>query len=149
MQKNDRETYDKFYDAFKRPLKFGVYDNYGAEKDFLSDLLMFYSSTEKKQVTLGEYIDRMKDGQEFIYYASGETIEQIDKQPRVESVKDMGYEILYLTEDVDEFAIKILSKYKDKEFKSVASAELGGEDEKDKGRKNPLRRRHQKTCSPQ
>lgn len=132
MQKNDRETYDKFYDAFKRPLKFGVYDNYGAEKDFLSDLLMFYSSTEKKQVTLGEYIDRMKDGQEFIYYASGETIEQIDKQPRVESVKDMGYEILYLTEDVDEFAIKILSKYKDKEFKSVASAELGSEDEKTK-----------------
>ena len=132
MQKNDRETYDKFYDAFKRPLKFGVYDNYGAEKDFLSDLLMFYSSTEKKQVTLGEYIDRMKDGQEFIYYASGETIEQIDKQPRVESVKDMGYEILYLTEDVDEFAIKILSKYKEKEFKSVASAELGGEDEKTK-----------------
>ena len=132
MQKNDRETYDKFYDAFKRPLKFGVYDNYGAEKDFLSDLLMFYSSTEKKQVTLGEYIDRMKDGQEFIYYASGETIEQIDKQPRVESVKDIGYEILYLTEDVDEFAIKILSKYKDKEFKSVASAELGGEDEKTK-----------------
>lgn len=132
MQKNDRETYGKFYDAFKRPLKFGVYDNYGAEKDFLSDLLMFYSSTEKKQVTLGEYIDRMKDGQEFIYYASGETIEQIDKQPRVESVKDMGYEILYLTEDVDEFAIKILSKYKEKEFKSVASAELGGEDEKTK-----------------
>ena len=132
IQKNDRETYDKFYDAFKRPLKFGVYDNYGAEKDFLSDLLMFYSSTEKKQVTLGEYIDRMKDGQEFIYYASGETIEQIDKQPRVESVKDMGYEILYLTEDVDEFAIKILSKYKEKEFKSVASAELGGEDEKTK-----------------
>lgn len=132
MQKNDRETYDKFYDAFKRPLKFGVYDNYGAEKDFLSDLLMFYSSTEKKQVTLGEYIDRMKDGQEFIYYASGETIEQIDKQPRVESVKDMGYEILYLTEDVDEFAIKILSKYKEKEFKSVASAELGGDDEKTK-----------------
>ena len=132
IQKNDRETYDKFYDAFKRPLKFGVYDNYGAEKDFLSDLLMFYSSTEKKQVTLGEYIDRMKDGQEFIYYASGETIEQIDKQPRVESVKDMGYEILYLTEDVDEFAVKILSKYKEKEFKSVASAELGGEDEKTK-----------------
>ena len=132
MQKNDRETYDKFYDAFKRPLKFGVYDNYGTEKDFLSDLLMFYSSTEKKQVTLGEYIDRMKNGQEFIYYASGETIEQIDKQPRVESVKDMGYEILYLTEDVDEFAIKILSKYKEKEFKSVASAELGGEDEKTK-----------------
>lgn len=132
MQKNYRETYDKFYDAFKRPLKFGVYDNYGAEKDFLSNLLMFYSSTEKKQVTLGEYIDRMKDGQEFIYYASGETIEQIDKQPRVESVKDMGYEILYLTEDVDEFAVKILSKYKEKEFKSVASAELGGEDEKTK-----------------
>lgn len=129
MQKNDRENYDKFYTEFKRPLKFGIYDNYGAEKDFLADLIMFYSSTEKKYVTLNEYVERMKDGQEFIYYASGETNEQIDKQPRVESVKDMGYEILYLTEDVDEFAIKIMSEYKEKKFKSVAAADLGSEDE--------------------
>lgn len=129
MQKNDRETYDKFYESFKRPLKFGVYDNYGAEKDFLCDLIMFYSSTEKKPVTLAEYVDRMKEDQDAIYYASGETVEQIDKQPRCESIKDKGFEVLYLTEDVDEFALKVLGKYKDKEFKSVASADLNLEDE--------------------
>ncbi|MGN0178175.1 MAG: molecular chaperone HtpG [Monoglobaceae bacterium] len=129
MQKNDRETYDKFYESFKRPLKFGVYDNYGAEKDFLCDLIMFYSSTEKKPVTLAEYVDRMKEDQDAIYYASGETVEQIDKQPRCESIKDKGFEVLYLTEDVDEFALKVLGKYKDKEFKSVAAADLNLEDE--------------------
>lgn len=129
MQKNDRETYEKFYESFKRPLKFGVYDNYGAEKDFLCDLIMFYSSTEKKPVTLAEYVDRMKEDQDVIYYASGETVEQIDKQPRCESIKDKGFEVLYLTEDVDEFALKVLGKYKDKEFKSVASADLNLEDE--------------------
>lgn len=129
MQKNDRETYEKFYESFKRPLKFGVYDNYGAEKDFLCDLIMFYSSTEKKPVTLAEYVDRMKEDQDAIYYASGETVEQIDKQPRCESIKDKGFEVLYLTEDVDEFALKVLGKYKDKEFKSVASADLNLEDE--------------------
>lgn len=129
MQKNDREAYDKFYENFKRPLKFGVYDNYGAEKDFLCDLIMFYSSTEKKLVTLAEYVERMKEDQDVIYYASGETVEQIDKQPRCESIKDKGFEILYLTEDVDEFALKMLGQYKEKEFKSVASADLNLEDE--------------------
>ncbi len=129
MQKNDRENYDKFYEAFKRPLKFGVYDNYGVNKDFLADLIMFWSSSEKKNVTLSEYVERMKDDQEFIYYASGETVEQIDHLPQVENVKDKGYEILYLTEDVDEFAIKILDTYKEKKFKSVSSADLNLEDE--------------------
>ena len=90
---------------------------------------MFYSSTEKKPVTLAEYVDRMKEDQDAIYYASGETVEQIDKQPRCESIKDKGFEVLYLTEDVDEFALKVLGKYKDKEFKSVAAADLNLEDE--------------------
>ena len=129
MQKNDRENYERFYESFKRPLKFGMYDNYGAEKEFLVDLVMFWSSTEKKNVTLAEYVERMSEGQEYIYYASGETIEQIDRLPQTENVKEKGYEILYLTEDVDEFAIKILGKYSDKEFKSVSSADLNREDE--------------------
>lgn len=129
MQKNDRENYEKFYENFKRPLKFGIYDNYGAEKDFLVDLIMFVSSKDKKLVTLGEYVERMSEEQTCIYYASGETAEQIDNLPQTENVKDKGFEILYLTEDVDEFAIKILGKYKDKEFKSVSSADLNLEDE--------------------
>lgn len=132
MQKNDRESYEKFYDAFKRPLKFGMYDNYGAEKDFLVDLIMFCSSAEKKLVTLKEYTDRMKDGQTCIYYACGESAEQIDRMPQTEAVKEKGYEVLYFTEDVDEFAIKVLGKYADKDFKSVSSADLNLEDESSK-----------------
>lgn len=129
MQKNDRESYEKFYENFKRPLKFGMYDNYGTEKEFLVDLVMFWSSSEKKNVTLAEYVARMSENQEFIYYASGETTEQIDRLPQTENVKEKGYEILYLTEDVDEFALKILGKYSDKEFKSVSAADLNLEDE--------------------
>lgn len=132
MQKNDREDYEKFYDAFKRPLKFGMYDNYGAEKDFLVDLIMFYSSTENKLVSLKEYTERMKEEQDCIYYACGESVEQIDRMPQTEAVKEKGYEVLYFTEDVDEFAIKVLGKYADKEFKSVASANLNLEDESTK-----------------
>ncbi len=129
MIKNDRENYEKFYENFKRPLKFGMYDNYGADKDFLVDLIMFVSSKDKKLVTLSEYIERMQEGQEFIYYACGETTEQIDNLPQTETIKEKGCEILYFTEDVDEFAIKILGKYKEKEFKSVSSADLNLEDE--------------------
>ncbi len=132
MQKNDRENYDKFYENFRRPLKYGVYDNFGADKDFLVDLVMFYSSSEKKNVTLNEYIKRMKEEQKFIYYACGETIEQIERLPQVEAALDKGFEILYLTEDVDEFALKILGKYDEKEFKSVSSADLNLEDETSK-----------------
>ena len=132
MQKNDRENYEKFYESFRRPLKYGMYDSYGAEKDFLVDLVMFYSSTEKKMVTLKEYVERMKEDQPCIYYACGETAEQIDRLPQTEAVKDKGYEILYFTEDVDEFAIKILNKYMEKEFKSVSAADLNLEDETSK-----------------
>ncbi len=132
MLSNDREAYEKFYTAFSRPLKFGVYDKYGMDKDFLIDLIMFYSSSEKKLVTLSEYVDRMKEDQKEIYYACGESTDKIDKLPQTELLKDKGYEILYFTEDVDEFAIKILGQFKEKDFKSVSSADLDLGDDEDK-----------------
>lgn len=132
MLKNDREKYIEFYNSFGEQLKFGVYSEFGANKDVLQDLLMFYSSTEKKLVTLDEYISRMKEGQKYIYYAPGENIDKIDKLPQTEAVKDKGYEMLYFSDEVDEFAIKMLMKYKDKEFVSVYSKDLGFEpDEKE------------------
>lgn len=127
--KNDRENYEKFYQSFGRQLKFGVYNDFGREKDVLQDLLMFYSSKEKKLVTLAEYVERMKEDQKYIYYATGETNERIEKMPQTEFLIDKGYEILYFTDDVDEFAIKMLLNYKEKEFKSVASGDLGIEDD--------------------
>ena len=131
MLKNDRETYEKFYKAFARPLKFGVYDNYGADKDFLKDLLLFYSSKEQKNVTLEEYVSRMAEDQKYIYYATAETIEKADRLPQTELLKDKGYEILYLTEDVDEFALKILGNFDGKEFQSVSSSDLDVGSEED------------------
>lgn len=131
LLENERENYVKFYESFGRQLKFGVYNNYGMEKDEIQDLLMFYSSKEKKLVTLNEYIERMNDEQQYIYYASGESIEKIEKSPQTEILLDKGYEILYFTDDIDEFAINMLINYKDKSFKSVASGDLGIEDESD------------------
>ena len=118
LLKNERENYEKFYEAFGRTLKFGVYNDFGAEKETLQDLLMFFSSKEKKMVTLDEYITRMNDDQKYIYYASGESIDRIEKMPQTELLLDKGFEILYFTDDIDEFAIKMLMKYKEKEFKS-------------------------------
>lgn len=133
MLKDEREKYEQFYNAFGRQLKFGVYNDYGMHKDTLQDLLMFYSSTEKKLVTLDEYVSRMPEEQKYIYYASGESIERIEKLPQTELVADKGYEILYFTDDIDEFAIKMIMSYKEKEFKSVSSGDLGIEaDEADK-----------------
>ncbi len=133
LLKNDREKYDQFYKSFGRQLKFGVYNDYGRHKETLQDLLMFYSSTEKKQVTLDEYVSRMPEDQKYIYYASGESNERIEKLPQTELVADKGYEILYFTDDIDEFAIKMLISYKEKEFKSVSSGDLGIEsDENEK-----------------
>jgi molecular chaperone HtpG len=129
MLKNERENYEKFYEAFGRQLKYGVYDKFGSNKDLLQDILMFYSSKEKKMVTLDEYISRMPEEQKYIYYASGETNERIEKLPQIELVSDKGYEILYFTDDIDEFAIKMLMTYKEKEFKSVSSGDLGIEPE--------------------
>lgn len=124
MLKNDREKYLEFYKNFGLQLKYGVYDNYGQNKELLQDLIMFHSSTEDALVTLAEYVERMKEDQKYIYYASGETIAKIDKLPQTELLKDNGYEILYLTDDVDEFALNIIMSYKDKEFKSVAADDL-------------------------
>jgi molecular chaperone HtpG len=125
MLKDEREKYEQFYKSFGRQLKFGVYCDFGANKEVLQDLLMFYSSKEKKLVTLDEYVARMPEDQKYIYYATGESIERIEKLPQTELVADKGYEILYFTDDVDEFAIKMMMKYKDKEFKSVSSGDLG------------------------
>ncbi len=131
LLKQDRDKYEKFYESFGRQLKYGVYDNFGSEKEFLQDLLMFCSSKEKKMVTLDEYVSRMPEEQKYIYYASGETNERIEKLPQIELVLDKGYEILYFTDDIDEFAIKMLMTYKDKQFKSVSSGDLGIETEED------------------
>ncbi|MZQ85086.1 molecular chaperone HtpG [Paenibacillus sp. 5J-6] len=125
MLKDEREKYETFYKSFGRQLKFGVYSDYGTHKDVLQDLLMFHSSNEKKLVTLDEYIARMPEDQKYIYYASGESMERIDKLPQTEIVTDKGYEILYFTDDIDEFAIKMIMTYKEKEFKSVSSGDLG------------------------
>jgi len=132
MLKDEREKYEKFYQSFGRGLKFGVYNEYGMHKDDLQDLLMFTSSKEKKLVTLDEYVSRMPEDQKYIYYAAGDSIDRLEKLPQTEMVLDKGYEILYFTDDVDEFAIKMLMKYKEKEFKSVSSGDLGIESDADK-----------------
>jgi molecular chaperone HtpG len=129
---DEREKYEQFYKSFGRQLKFGIYNDYGMHKDDLQDLLLFYSSKEKKLVTLDEYVSRMPEEQKYIYYASGETNERIEKLPQTEMVSDKGYEILYFTDDIDEFAIKMIMAYKEKQFKSVSSGDLGIElDDKD------------------
>jgi molecular chaperone HtpG len=121
MMESDRAKYEKFFDTFGVQLKFGVYSDYGMHKDLLQDLLLFKSSKERKYISLKEYTDAMKDGQKVIYYAAGESIDKIEMLPQVETIKSRGYEILYLTDDVDEFALRVLEKYADKEFKNVTS----------------------------
>ena len=132
MLKNDREHYETFFKTFGMQIKFGVYSEFGAHKDELKDLLMFYSSTEKKLVTLEEYVSRMQEGQENIYYACGENNDKVDNMPQVEGIKEKGYEILYLTEYVDEFALQTLTTYNAKKFVNVSndSVDLDTEDEK-------------------
>ena len=124
MLKDDREAYETFWKNFGRQLKYGVVGEYGAHKDLLQDLLLFYSSTEKKPVTLDEYVSRMKEDQKYLYYASGETLDKIDKLPQTEGLKDSGTEILYFTEEVDEFCAQMLHAYKDKEFRSILDQEI-------------------------
>ncbi|MEK8126533.1 molecular chaperone HtpG [Paenibacillus filicis] len=129
LLKDEREKYEQFYGAFGRQLKFGVYSDYGTHKDVLQDLLLFHSSKEKKLVSLDEYVSRMPEDQKYIYYASGPSNERIEKLPQTELVAEKGFEILYFTDDIDEFAIKMITKYKDKEFRSVSSGDLGIEPE--------------------
>ena len=132
MLKEDRDKYEVFFKTFGMQIKFGIYADYGANKDNLKDLLMFYSSTEKKLVTLDEYVSRMKEDQDCIYYACGENNDKVDNMPQVELIKDKGYEILYLTEYVDEFALQTLTTYNAKKFVNVSGEEvdLDTEDEK-------------------
>jgi len=132
MLEKDREKYENFFKNFGLQLKYGVYQDYGLHKEVLQDLLLFYSSSEKKMVTLKEYVSRMKEGQKFIYYACGDSVEHVEQLPQTEAVKEKGYEILYLTDDVDEFAVRMLMKYDDKEFKSVSADDLGLETEEEK-----------------
>ena len=124
MMESDREKYEKFFDAFGIQLKYGLYSDYGMHKDTLVDLILFHTSEKDKYVSLKEYTDNMPEGQEAIYYAAGESREMIDILPRVEAVKARGFEILYLTDDVDEFALRMLGKFADKEFKNVSDEAL-------------------------
>lgn len=132
MLRNEREEYEKFWQNFGLQIKFGVYNDYGANKELLQDLLMFYSSKEEKLVTLDEYVARMEEGQENIYFISGDKIDNIDKLPTVKKVKDKGYEILYLTDNVDEFALQILNTFKDKKFKNISQGDLDLDSEEEK-----------------
>lgn len=132
MLLNEREKYESFYKNFGLQLKYGVYADYGMHKEILQDLLLFHSSSEKKLVTLKEYVGRMKEEQKYIYYACGETVDKIDLLPQTEALKDKGYEILYLTDNVDEFALRMMMKYEEKEFRSVSADNLDLETEEEK-----------------
>lgn len=132
MLKENREDYEKFYQAFGMQLKHGIYSSYGMHKDTLEDLLLFYSSKDEKYVTLAEYVERMPESQKEIYYASGESINNVKMLPQVEVLKDYGYEVLYLTEYLDEFVIKILNSYKDKKFVNVTDKSLDLDTEEEK-----------------
>ncbi len=133
MLNTDREKYEKFFDEFGTSLKFGVYSDYGMHKDELSDLLLFKSSNEKKYVTLKEYVERMKADQKSIYYAAGETIDRIEMLPQAETVKDKGFEILYLTDYVDEFAVRAMMQFEEKTFVNICAddADFDTEEEKE------------------
>lgn len=132
MQKDEREKYETFWSAFGRQLKYGAYVEYGAHKELLQDLLLYHSSTEDKMTTLAEYVARMKEGQKYLYYATGETVERIKLLPAMETLSDKGIEVLCLHHDIDEFCIKMLAKYGEKEFKSITDADLGLESEDEK-----------------
>lgn len=142
--KNDREGYEKFFHEFGRQLKYGIYMDYGMHKDVLSDLILFYSSTEKKLVTLDEYIAKMGDDQKYIYYAPGETVDKIDMLPQVKAAKDKGLEVLYLTEEIDEFVVRMMSEYKDKAFRSVSEEDFSeGESDEEKKKLEDLKKEHE------
>lgn len=138
MLKNDREKYEEFFSNFGLQLKFGVYDKYGANKETLKDLVMWKSSYEEKYTTLKEYVERMKEDQKYIYYAAKESIEMINLLPQMELLKEKGYEVLYFTDDVDEFAIRMMMNYDEKEFKSITQGDLELESEEEKKEKEEI-----------
>lgn len=124
MLRNDRENYEKFWTNFGLSLKYGIYDNYGMNKDKLKDLIMFYSSKEDKLVTLKEYVENMKEDQKEIFYVSHDSIEKSKKLPQTEYVLSKGYEVLYLTDEIDEFSLQVLHEYEDKHFKNISQGDL-------------------------
>jgi molecular chaperone HtpG len=132
LLKNERDEYVEFWEAFGTQIKFGVYNGFGQNSEALKDLLMFYSSCEQKLVTLEEYVARMKESQDSIYFAAGDTVARIDNLPQVEILKDKGFEVLYLTDNVDEFCVQMLGTYNDKPFKSVQSADVDVADDAEK-----------------
>ena len=138
MLKNEREKYEQFFDHFGLQLKYGIYDKFGANKDTLKDLVMWKSSYEGKYATLKEYVERMKEDQKYIYYAAKESIEMIDQLPQMERLKEKGYEVLYFTDDIDEFAIRAMMNYEEKEFKSITQGDLELESEEEKKAKEEM-----------
>jgi molecular chaperone HtpG len=137
LRDNKREDYEKFFKAFGMQIKYGIYSSYGIDKDKLQDLIMFYSSKDKKYTTLKEYVERCKEDQKAIYYACGETVDKIDLLPQVEAIKDKDMEVLYCTDYVDEFAIKVINKYMDKDLLNVCTdnIDLGTKEEKEELKK--------------
>lgn len=132
MLKEDRETYESFFQTFGMQLKYGVYDNYGMNKDKLQDLIMFYSSKREKLITLKEYVEKMKEGQDKIYYAAGTSVEKIDMLPQVEQIKEKDYDILYLTDYIDEFVLSAIYEYDNKTFVNIEKDDLDLETEEEK-----------------
>ncbi len=132
MQKNDREKYEKFFTAFGPQLKFGAYMDYGMHKEMLEDLLLYHSDKEDKMLTLAEYVEKMPEDQKHIYYACGETVEKCRLLPAMELLRDKGYDVLCMTDNVDEFTIRMMNQYKEKSFKSIADGDLGLETEEEK-----------------
>lgn len=132
LLKNDREKYEQLFKAFGLQMKFGIYSTYGAAKDVLSELLLYTTSAEQKLSTLDEYVDRMKEEQKYIYYACGESVAKLAVLPQNERLKEQGYEVLYLTDDIDEFTLKAMRDYKGKEFRSTSDEDLGIDTEKEK-----------------
>ncbi len=132
LQENEREKYEKFWESFGLQLKYGIVSDYGAHRDILKDLILYHSSRENKLQTLKEYVDMMPEEQKYIYFATAETVTMADNLPQTEQIKDKGWSILYMTDEVDEFVINILGEYEGKQFKSVNDKDLGIEDEEDK-----------------
>ena len=138
MLQNNKEEYIKFFKAFGPQIKFGIYNNFGIDKDKLKDLLIFYSSKAKDYISLKEYIDNIDEKQDKIYYCSGESIEKIDSLPLVERVKEKGYDILYLIDMVDEFAINALNSYENKQFQNITDSNLDIDSEEEKKKNNKI-----------
>ena len=132
LLENDPEKYEKFYKSFGPQLKYGILNSYGAYKDLLSDLILFYSSRAEKLIPIAEYVKNMAEDQKYIYYASGESVSKLKGLPQAEPIREKGYEILYLTDDMDEFVVKMLGSFEEKEFRSVSDDDLGLETDEEK-----------------